>query len=55
MEIDEDGDYKNEVAPRHIQKGVPWPVYFGIEIVSFPEIMAIEQRIKVNFYLTLRW
>lgn len=52
--MDLDDRYKNEVAPRK-EKGVPWPIYFGVDIVSFPEIIAIEQRIKVNFYLTLRW
>ena len=53
LEIDE--EYKSQVAPRHVQKGVPWPVYVGLEIVAFPEILAIEQRISAVFYLTLRW
>ncbi len=44
-----------QVAPRHIQKGVPWPVYVGVDIVSFPQIIAIEQKLSVDFYLTLRW
>lgn len=48
-------EYKSQVAPRHVQKGVPWPVYLTVQIVAFPEILAIEQRISVDFHLTLRW
>ena len=53
LEIDD--EYKSQVAPRHVQKGVPWPIYIGIEVVSFPQILAIEQRLSVDFHLTLRW
>ncbi|TRY72284.1 hypothetical protein TCAL_08599 [Tigriopus californicus] len=48
-------NYKGQVAPRHIQKGVPWPVYVEVEVVSFPEIQALEQKISVDFHLSLRW
>ena len=48
-------DYKSQVAPRHLQKGVPWPIYLSVEIVSFPEILAVDQRVRVVFILSLRW
>ncbi len=48
-------DYSEAIAPRHTQKGIPWPVYIGVEVVSFSQIAAIEQKIAVDFYLTLRW
>jgi hypothetical protein len=48
-------EYKSQVAPRHNQKGVPWPVYIDFDIVSFPQILAIEQKISVDFHLSMRW
>ena len=54
LEIDED-TYKSQVAPRRSTKGVPWDVYVGVDIVAFPLIEAIEQKLTVVFHLTMRW
>ena len=55
LKLDEIDGYKSAIAPRHIKKGTPWPIYVGVEIVSFPQIIAIEQRLIVDFHLSMRW